>query len=184
MLAGRIQIGILAHLPLHFLALFFVVEQNLAVAEMSAFDFSLRFVEERFETGDQPVPRVGFAASIQLGRLLGAEGRFENFVVEREELAVGAGIALPAATSDQLAVDALRLVQLSTNDMQAAQFRHAVALSNVGAAARHVGSHRDFALFTRVTDNFRFRRHVSGIEHFVFDVAFREQVRKDLAFVD
>ena len=52
-LAGRIQIRILAHLPLHFLALFFVIEQNLAVAEVAAFDFALRFVEERFEAGDR-----------------------------------------------------------------------------------------------------------------------------------
>src|SRR5689334_22664431 len=44
-LTGRIQIGILAHLALHFLALFFVIEQNLAIAEMAAFDLALRFVE-------------------------------------------------------------------------------------------------------------------------------------------
>src|SRR3954462_10591248 len=81
-LAGRIQIWVLAHLPLHFLALFFVVEQNLAVAEMTALDFSLRFVEERFEAGNRPAARVGFAAGFQLGCFFRPVGRFQNFVVE------------------------------------------------------------------------------------------------------
>ena len=45
-LAGRIKIRVLAHLALHFLALFFVVEENFAVAEVPAFDFSLRAIEE------------------------------------------------------------------------------------------------------------------------------------------
>ena len=48
-----IEIRILAHLPLHFLALFFVVEQNLAVAEVAALDLALGFVEERFEAADR-----------------------------------------------------------------------------------------------------------------------------------
>ena len=45
-LAGRIKIRVLAHLALHFLALFFVIEENFAVAEVAAFDFSLRAIEE------------------------------------------------------------------------------------------------------------------------------------------
>ena len=52
-LTGRIQIRILAHLPLHLLPLFFVIEQDLAVAEMAALDFALCLVDQRFESGDR-----------------------------------------------------------------------------------------------------------------------------------
>ena len=45
-LPRRIQIRVLAHRALHLLAFFFVVEQHLAVAEVSAFDFALCLVEE------------------------------------------------------------------------------------------------------------------------------------------
>ena len=56
-LARRIEIRILAHLPLHLLAFFFVVEQHLAVAEVAAFDFALGFVEQRLEAGDRAACR-------------------------------------------------------------------------------------------------------------------------------
>ena len=41
---GRVEIRILAHLPLHFLAFFFVVEEDFAVTEVAAFDFALEAV--------------------------------------------------------------------------------------------------------------------------------------------
>ena len=42
----RIEIGVLSHLLLHFFALFFVIHQGLALAEVAAFDFLLRLAEE------------------------------------------------------------------------------------------------------------------------------------------
>jgi hypothetical protein len=44
-LTGGVEIGVLAHLALHFLALFFVIEQNFAVAEMAPLDLALRFID-------------------------------------------------------------------------------------------------------------------------------------------
>ncbi len=45
-LPRRIEIRILPHLLLHFLAFFFVIEHHLAVAEVAAFDATLGFVEK------------------------------------------------------------------------------------------------------------------------------------------
>src|SRR3954463_16799140 len=54
-LTGRVEVRILAHLALHLLALFFVIEQNLSVAEMAALDLALGAIQERFEPRDLAV---------------------------------------------------------------------------------------------------------------------------------
>ena len=106
----RIQIRILAHLPLHFLPFLFVVEQHLAVVEVAAFDFALGFVEQRLEAGERAAAGELLAALLcSFSAFFGPKAGLQDFVVEREELPIRAGIALPAAAADELAVDALRL---------------------------------------------------------------------------
>ena len=126
-----------------------MIEQNLAVAEMAALDLSLRFVEQRFEAGDLARGRRRIRRVLSACRPSWDRSRFEDFIVEREELAIRAGVALPAAAADELAVDALRFVQLGADDVQAAELVHAVAKANVGAAAGHVRGDGDFALLRR-----------------------------------
>ena len=49
LVARRVEIGILAHLPLHLLAFFLEVHQRLALAEVAALDFFLCFAEQLAE---------------------------------------------------------------------------------------------------------------------------------------
>jgi hypothetical protein len=53
--AWRVEIGILAHLALDFLPLLFVIEQNLAIAEVGSLDFALRSIKKSVESGYWPV---------------------------------------------------------------------------------------------------------------------------------
>ena len=91
---------------------------------------------------------------------------------------------MPAAAADELAVDALRFVQLGADDVQPAEFVHAFAEANVGAAAGHVRRDGDFAVLAGVRDDFRFLGNVPRVEHRVLDAALVEQPRQDLALVD
>src|SRR5262245_54596280 len=101
---------------------------------MTALDLALRFVEHRFEARDLPLAGVRFAARFQLGRFLGAVGGFEDFVVEREKLTIGAGIALTATAADELTINTLCFVQLRADHVQATEFENARAEADVGTA--------------------------------------------------
>ena len=98
-----------------------MIQQHEAVAEVAAFDF--------------PLGRLS-RLSITLGRLgevlperfhlvgrFGAEAGAKDVIVERHVLPHGAGVALPAAAADELAVDAGRVVQLGADHVQAAESR-------------------------------------------------------------
>ena len=147
-----------------FLPLLFVVEHHLAVAEVAAFDPSLGFAEERLEAFDagRSLRRRGF---LRRSDFLRAEAAEQDFVVEREELAVGAGIALAAAAADELAVDAPGFVHLGADHVQAAEFGDAGAEPDVGAAAGHVRGDGDFALLAGGGDDLGFAFDVPGVEH-------------------
>ena len=93
---------------------------------------------------------------LELFRLLRTEADEQDFVVEREKLPIRAGVALPAAAADELAVDALRFVHFGADHVQAAKFMHTRAEANVGAAAGHVRGHGDFALLACLRDDLRF----------------------------
>ena len=125
-----------------------------------------------------PLPASASAALFERVRLLRAEAGVENFVVEREELAVRAGVALPAAAADELAVDPLRFVQLGANHVQAAELVHAGAEPDVGAAAGHVRGDHHFAPLAGRGDDLGFLRDVPGVEHRVFDAACFEQLAR------
>ncbi len=57
--------------------------------------------------------------------LAGSEGRLEDFVVDRQKAAVGAGVTLTATAAGQLPVDARRVMDLGHDHVQSAQLpRH------------------------------------------------------------
>src|SRR5262245_17434398 len=66
-----------------------------------------------------------------------ARETLEQFIVERNDRLVAAGITLASCSSKQLAIDAARLVILGQNDVQATGRLHRGMQSNVGAAAGH-----------------------------------------------
>ena len=98
-LRRRIQIRILAHLRWHLFAFFFVIHERFAVAEMAAFDAALRFAEQMARRSSNG-PGDCLAALGQLSRLFGPRPVQQDVVVERQVLAVRAGIALAAAAAD------------------------------------------------------------------------------------
>ena len=93
----------------------------------------------------------------------------QDIVVEGQELAVTARIALPAATADQLAIDARRIVHFGQNHMQAAEFGDAFSEADVGSAAGHVRGHGHAILFTRGGDDLGFAGDLPGVEHLMLD---------------
>ena len=114
-LTRRIEIGVLAHLPLDLLTLLLVIEHYLAVAEMAALDAALRLVEELFNAFDGSGRTL--AAILELFRSLGAEAEQQDLVVQGKKLPEATGVALAAAAADQLAVYPFRFVQLAADDM-------------------------------------------------------------------
>ena len=103
----RVQIRVLAHLPLHLLAFFLEVHQRPALAEMAALDLPLRLAEEPA----QAIERAGRPSRPRpssLSRLLRSQPGQEQVVVQGQVLAVRARVALAAATAAKLAVDAAR----------------------------------------------------------------------------
>ena len=120
----------------------------------------------------------------QFFRFLRAESRFDDFIVERKKLPIGAGVALPAAAADELPIDALRFVQLGADDVQAAKLVDAFAEADVGTAAGHVRGDRDFALLAGLRNDFGFLRDVPCVQHRMFDAALHQQPREHFAFID
>src|SRR5262245_59412232 len=163
----RVKIRILAHLALHLLALFFVVQEDEAVAEVAALDFALGALEQ----AGVALSGVGtdFAKGFHLVGHLGTVAGADHVVVERHVLARGAGVALRPGAADERAVDTGRVVQLGADDVQAARFGHARAELDVGAAAGHVRGDRDFARQSSVGDDLGFLFDLVRVEHLVVD---------------
>ena len=103
LLFHRIQIRILAQAFVHPAAALGLFQQQVPVAEMSAFDFSLGLPEQ----GEQPFLRyiVG-PRPPECGGPIGPQSLLENFVVQRHKLPAASGVSLPAATTEQLLVNA------------------------------------------------------------------------------
>ena len=98
----------------------------------------------------------------------------QQVVVERDEEAGTAGVALPAGAPAELIVDARALVAVGADDVEPAERHHRVALRlvvaaelDVGAAARHVGRDGDGAERARLGDDRRFPLVLLGVEHLV-----------------
>src|SRR5687767_11800212 len=96
-LIRRVEIRILPHFELHFLALLFVVQQQHAVAQVAALHLLLSPLEQaqvllRVCTGLQAEP-------FELLSRVGAKTGPDHVVVERHVLPHGARISLAAATA-------------------------------------------------------------------------------------
>ena len=120
------------------------MQQDHAVAEVAAFDQPLGATKHLSEPAE--FTDGVFAHVFQFVGAFGAEAGEHDVVIERQELADGAGIALAAAAAGELSVDAGGVVQFGADHVQAAQFDHVRGELDVGAAARHVGRHGHFAL--------------------------------------
>ena len=98
----------------------------------------------------------------------------DQVVVERDEEARGAGIALPAGAAAQLMVDALALVPVGADHVEAAERGDGLAVAlirpaepDVGAAAGHVRRDRDRAERAGPGDDLRFVRILARVQHVV-----------------
>lgn len=118
LIVGRIEVRVLAHFELHFFALAFVVQQDHAVAEVAAFDQTLGAAEHFSESAE--FADGVFAHFLEPVGAFGTEAREDDVVVQRQELAYGAGIALSPAASRELSIDAGGVVQFGANHVQTA----------------------------------------------------------------
>src|SRR5581483_3328013 len=87
-LIRRIQIGVLSHLALHLFALFFVIEQDEAIAQMSPLDFALRPLEQ-VEIALSGIWRR-LAKRLELVGHFGAVTGADHIIIERHILPHGA----------------------------------------------------------------------------------------------
>ncbi len=131
----------------------------------STFFWALRNSRARWSNG----PADCSPSSLQLDRFLGPEPGQQQIVVQGEILAEGAGVALPAAAPDQLAVDAAGVVHLGADHVQPAELLHAVAKLDVGAAAGHVRRDGHLAAQPGAGDDVGLFGDVVGVEHLMLD---------------
>ena len=113
---------------------------------------------------------VGFGR--QLAQLLPLEVRRHHVVLPAGEEHRRAGVALAARAAAQLVVQPLGAVPPGADDVQPAEFGDLVVVglvgaaeADVGAAARHLGGHRDRAELARLGDDPRFFLVVLGVQH-------------------
>ncbi|MCB1101132.1 MAG: hypothetical protein KDL10_02140, partial [Kiritimatiellae bacterium] len=99
----------------------------------------------------------------QFGNAFGLEEAHEVIFQGHVELAA-TGVALPAGTAAQLAVDAARVVALGTYNGQAPRFFNCIVDLDVGTPAGHVGSDGDFAGSAGFGDDLRFALVLFGVE--------------------
>ena len=140
----------------------------------------LERLEQRFGIAAEPRPQ---ARGDPLGPL-GAVALHEDVVVERHILPPGAGVALPAAAADELAVDACGVMEFRADHVQAAEFLHAVAKLDVGAAASHVRRDGDLPMLARLRDDLRLSLDVPRVEHGVYEARLGEHLGELLRLVD
>ena len=119
-------------------------------------------------------------APCSFSRLLRPQAGQQQIVVQGEILAERAGVALAAAAADQLAVDAAGVVHLGADHVQAAQFGHAVAELDVGAAAGHVRRDGHLAGQAGAGDDVGLGGDVVGVEHLVLDARARSSSLREM----
>jgi len=108
----------------------------------------------------------------------------QNLVFDRDEELAVTRIALAGAAAGELAVDSPRLVPLGPDDVEAALVGDPLAEFDVGAAAGHVGRHRDPPGLTRLRDDLGFDLVVLRVQDLVFDPGGREQGGEPLRLLD
>ena len=88
-------------------------------------------------------------------------------VFQRQIEAGGTGVALTTGAAAQLIVDAAAFMAFRTENVQAAEFLHALAEHDVGAAAGHVGGDGHMSLLTGLRHDGRFLGVMLGVQHAV-----------------
>src|SRR4029079_18495195 len=107
------------------------------------------------------------AALCEAGCLLGPQAEQNDIVVERQILAIRAGVALPAAAAAELATDAGGVVHFGADHVHAAQLGDAFAQANVGAATGHVRRDGDVLALARLPDDLSFGGDLPGVQNLV-----------------
>ena len=108
----------------------------------------------------------------QLVALLRLQVRDDDVVLPAGEEHRRAGVALAASAAAQLVVQPLGVVAAGADDVQAAELGDLVVVGlvgaaqpDVGAAARHLGGHRDRAQLARLGDDRGLLGVVLGVQH-------------------
>src|SRR2546430_11809984 len=96
-----------------------------------------------------------------------AEGLLHDLVLERDDCLEAAPTALAAAATEELAVDAPRIVTLGGEHVQAAELGHARCKPDIGAPPGHVGRHGDGSAAARLGDDLGFGLILSCVQHLV-----------------
>jgi hypothetical protein len=117
-----------------------------------------------------------------LHHALGAEQAHQ--VVFQRYIETGlAGVALAPGTAAQLVVYAPGLVALRADNLQPAEFFHAVFQLDVGAAAGHVGGDRHRVQLPGFGNDLGFPRVVLGVQDFRHNALFAQHQRQNLGLV-
>jgi hypothetical protein len=124
-----------------------------------------------------PQPRRQTAASAHSGGGERQEGP-DQVILHRHDSLATARITLPPATTIQLAVDALGIVQFGQDDVQPTTIGHTRSKLDIRSAARHVGSDSDTTRFARAGNDLGFVLILSRVEQTIREFGAVEQARQ------
>ena len=152
---------------MHLLSLLLVIEQDLTITEVLALNASLGFLE-KFGVAREFARLVGTKFD-ELLVSLRTESNQQTIVVQGHKLTRATRIALTTTASDQLTVDAGRIVQFSADHVESTCSVDSFAQLNVGSATRHIRGNRHFARLSSTGNDLCFRFDLMSIEHFMLD---------------
>ena len=88
----------------------------------------------------------------------------DELVLHGRQRLVAAGVTLAPAATEELTIDATRLVTLGGDDVKASTIRHAESQPDIGSPAGHVRRHGDLARGAGVGDDGRFLAILTRVE--------------------
>ena len=131
------------------------------------------------------------SSSVCIGSFSRLEVGDDDVVLPAGEEHRRAGVALAAGAAAQLVVQPLGVVAAGADDVQPAEFGDLVVVGlvgpaepDVGAAAGHLGGHRDRAERARLGDDARFLLVVLGVQHDGGDARLDQPLVQLLGFGD
>ena len=90
-----------------------------------------------------------------------------QLVLQRNKGLACPRIALPAASSEQLAINPAGFVSLGGYYVETPEIRHTRSQANIRAPPRHVGRYRDTARLTGMSYNLSLFLVLAGVQHTV-----------------
>jgi hypothetical protein len=108
----------------------------------------------------------------------------DQFVLERDDFFVGARIALPGRTPEELPIDAAGLVALRGDNVETSRRKRPRLDADIRPPPSHVGGYRDNAGATCAGNNFGFMGIMPSIEQRVDNALPRQLLRELLRIRD